>query len=163
MNSSIITRAGFEFRSGLPHVPSVRLSLAVPWLTLEPGCLTLGEQLRVDSGLPTTPADYGPAEPPGRLHAAPGPRLFTNSQAVAESLRTSFPSRFLNSCRASLHCLLGCSAGRTLVCPQPLLIMVQQNLLAAGLLRQVLNFFELPRRFPGLLRTSFSSRFPGLG
>lgn len=49
------------------------------------------------------------------------------------------------------------------VCPQPLLIMVQQNLLAAGLLRQVLNFFELPRRFPGLLRTSFSSRFPGLG
>jgi len=91
MNSSIITRAGFEFRSGLPHVPSVRLSLAVPWLTLEPGCLTLGKQLRVDSGLPTTPADYGPAEPPGRLHAAPGPRLLTNSQAVAGSLRNLIP------------------------------------------------------------------------
>lgn len=91
MNSSIITRAGFEFRSGLPHVPSVRLSLAVPWLTLEPGCLTLGKQLRVDSGLPTTPADYGPAEPPGRLHAAPGPRLFTNSQAVAGLLRNLIP------------------------------------------------------------------------
>lgn len=75
MNSSTITRAGFEFRSGLPHVPSVRLSLAVPWLTLEPGCLTLGEQLRVDSGMPTTPADYGPAEPPGQLSPAPGPRL----------------------------------------------------------------------------------------
>jgi len=103
MNSSIITRAGFEFRCGLPHVPSVRLSLAVPWLTLEPGCLSLGKQLRVDSGLPTTPADYGPAEPPGRLHAAPGPRLLTNSQAVAGSLRTSFPSRFLSSCRASLR------------------------------------------------------------
>jgi len=50
-----------------------------------------------------------------------------------------------------------------MVCPRPLLITVQQNLLAAGLLRQVLNFFEIPRRFPGLLRTSFSSRFPGLG
>jgi hypothetical protein len=75
MNSSFITRAGFEFPSGLPLIPSVRLFLAVPWLTLEPGCLTLGEQLRVDSGRPTTPADYGPAEPPGRRPPAPGPQL----------------------------------------------------------------------------------------
>jgi len=163
MNSSIITRAGFEFRSGLPHVPSVRLSLAVPWLTLEPGCLTLGKQLRVDSGLPTTPADYGPAEPPGRLHAVPGPRLLTNSQAVAGSLRNlillAVPE--LASGLAALFTRLQRRVDS--VCPQPLLIMVQQNLLAAGLLRQVLNFFEIPRRFPGLLRTSFSSRFPGLG
>jgi hypothetical protein len=163
MNSSFLTRAGVEFPGGLPLIPSVRLFLAVPWLTLEPGCLTLGEQLRVDSGKPTTPADYGPAEPPGQLSPAPGPRLHTNSQAVAGSLRISFSWRFLSSCRASLHCLLGCSAGRTLVCPQPLLITVQQNLLAAGLLRQVLNFFEIPRRFPGLLRTTLSSRFPGFG
>jgi len=163
MNSSIITRAGFEFRSGLPHVPSVRLSLAVPWLTLEPGCLTLGKQLRVDSGLPTTPADYGPAEPPGRLHAAPGPRLLTNSQAVAGSLRNLIPLAVpeLVSGLAALFTRLQRRVDS--VCPQPLLIMVQQNLLAAGLLRQVLNFFELPRRFPGLLRTPFSSRFPGLG
>jgi len=74
MNSSTITRAGVEFPSGLPLIPSVRLSLAVPWLILEPGCLTLGEQLRVDSGRPTTPADYGPAEPPGRRPPAPGSR-----------------------------------------------------------------------------------------
>jgi hypothetical protein len=163
MNSSIITRAGFEFQCGLPHIPSVRLSLAVPWLTLEPGCLSLGKQLRVDSGMPTTPADYGPAEPPGRVLPTPGPRLLRVIRRSPDYSGTSFPLRFLSSCRASLHCLLGCSAGRTLVCPRPLLIMVQQNLLAAGLLRQVLNFFELPRRFPGLLRTSFSSRFPGLG
>jgi len=98
-----ITRAGFEFRRGLPHVPSVRLSLAVPWLTLEPGCLSLGKQLRVDSGLPTTPVDYGPTEPPGRRPPAPGPRRFTSPQAVAGLLRTSFSSRFLSLCRASLR------------------------------------------------------------
>jgi len=91
MNSSIITRAGFEFQCGLLHFPSVRLSLAVPWLTLEPGCLTLGKQLRVDSGLPTTPADYGPAEPPGRVRPTPGPRRFASHQAVAGLLRNLIP------------------------------------------------------------------------
>lgn len=163
MNSSIITRAGFEFRCGLPHVPSVRLSLAVPWLTLEPGCLTLGKQLRVDSGMPTTPADYGPAEPPGQLSPAPGPRLYPSPQAVTGSLRylilLAVPE--LVSGLAALFTRL--QRRMDSVCPQPLLIMVQQNLLAAGLLRQVLNFFELPRRFPGLLRTSLPSRFPGFG
>jgi hypothetical protein len=163
MNSSFLTRAGVEFPGGLPLIPSVRLFLAVPWLTLEPGCLTLGKQLRVDSGLPTTPADYGPTEPPGQLSPAPGPRLHTNCQAVAGSLRylilLAVPE--LVSGLAALFTRL--QRRVDLVCPQPLLITVQQNLLAAGLLRQVLNFFELPRRFPGLLRTSLPSRFPGLG
>jgi len=163
MNSSIITRAGFEFRCGLPHVPSVRLSLAVPWLTLEPGCLTLGEQLRVDSGLPTTPADYGPAEPPGRLHCcARSPTVYEPSggrRITPDLIPLAVPE--LVSGLAALFTRL--QRRMDSVCPQPLLITVQQNLLAAGLLRQVLNFIEIPRRFPGLLRTSFSSRFPGLG
>lgn len=163
MNSSIITRAGFEFRSGLPHVPSVRLSLAVPWLTLEPGCLSLGKQLRVDSGLPTTPADYGPAEPPGQLSPEPGPRLHYELSGGCRITPDLIPLAVpeLVSGLAALFTRLQRRVDS--VCPQPLLITVQQNLLAAGLLRQVLNFFELPRRFPGLLRTTFSSRFPGLG
>jgi len=144
MNSSTITRAGVEFQSGLPHVPSVRLSLTVPWLTLEPGCLSLGKQLRVDSGRPTTPADYGPAEPPGRRPPAPGPRHLRVFQAAPGLLRTSFPSRFLNSYRASSCWSLGHDAGWTQVCPQPLLITVQQNPLAADLLRQVLNLANSP-------------------
>jgi len=52
------------------------------------------------------------------------------------------------------------------VCPPPLLVKVQQNPLAAVLLRQVLNFIEHSRRVPDFLevsldflRSSFPSRF----
>lgn len=144
MNSSLITRAGVEFRCGLPHVPSVRLSLTVPWLILEPRCLSLGKQLRVDSGMPTTPVDYGPTEPPGRVRPAPGPRLFASHQAVAGLLRNLIPLAVpeLVSGFAALFTRLQRRVDS--VCPQPLLIMVQQNLLAAGLLRQVLNLSSSP-------------------
>jgi len=139
-----ITRAGFEFRRGLPHVPSIRLSLAVPWLTLEPGCLSLGKQLRVASGLPTTPVDYGPTEPPGRRPPAPGPRRFTSPSGgcriTPDLILLTVPE--LVSSLAALS--LGRSAGRTEVSPQPLSITVRQNPLAADLLRQVLNLSSSP-------------------
>jgi hypothetical protein len=66
-------------------------------------CLSLGKQLRLGSGLPTTPADFGSTEPPDRRPPASGPRYLAHSQAVAGLLRTSFPSRFLSASRASLR------------------------------------------------------------
>lgn len=112
--------------------------------------------------MPTTPADYGSAEPPGQLSLRQVPDFYELSggcRITPDLIPLAVPE--LVSGLAALVTRL--QRREDLVCPRPLLITVQQNLLAADLLRQVPNFIEIPRRFPGLLRTSFSSRFPGLG
>ena len=57
--------------------------------------------------------------------------------------------------------LLGCSPGWTQVRPQPLLVSAEQSPLAAVLLRQVPQLYRVSGPVCELLRTLFSSRFPG--
>jgi len=59
------------------------------------------------------------------------------------SLRSVFSSRFPGSLSSLAASLSESSSGWTQVCPQPLLITVQQNPLAAVLLRQALDSYEL--------------------
>lgn len=68
----------------------------------------------------------------------------SNFGAVSRtSLRSVFPSRFPGSYSSLAASLSESSSGWTQVCPQPLLITVQQNPLTAVLPRQVLDITSL--------------------
>jgi len=94
---------------------------------VEPRCVVPRPQRRVNSGKLTTPVDYGSTEPPGRRPPAPGPQLYQTPQAVTGLLRTSLPSRLPGFWLSPSCWSLGHDAGRTLVCPEPLLIAAQQS------------------------------------
>lgn len=73
----------------------------------------------------------------------------SNFSAVSRtSLRSVFPSRFPGSYSSLAASLSESSSGWTQVCPQPLLITVQQNPLTAVLLRQVLDIYKSLGRSP---------------
>jgi len=107
-------------------------------------------QLRVGSGLPTTPVHFGWTEPPDRHPPASGPSTLRVSPGCLTDfpsripLPAPFPSRFLDSVEPR-YGFLGRSSGRALACPRP--CSLWQN--------------SAPDRLTSSIRTLSLSSFPG--
>jgi len=98
LNFYELPRPGFGFPRGFPQFPPFPLSPHGSWTRSSLAVRFTRAQLRMDSGMSTTPANHRPlAEPPGRRPPAPGPQHYRVVRAGRELLRSLFSSRFPGS------------------------------------------------------------------
>jgi len=125
-------------------------------------------------GKSTTPVDHGPTEPPGRRPPAPGPQLRSPGGSRISSRSPSIPTGLSFTLTVPDSVEPRCESSSVATPDElrfahhPCRLRPRQCPLAAVLLRQVLNVYELPRRRPDFLEDQprfppahpFPSRFP---